>query len=101
MEIPGGTPHRITKVEVKEVRITVWEDRGLQLEADAAYYNKEGLTCGKLTVNSSLCSSETNDALQEFLKLLERDAASTVFDVGTGDEEASDLGSPTDPVRQI
>lgn len=97
MKIAAGTTHKIAEIVMKEAEISMWNDSPA-LTASLAYISKDHLTCGKLTVSSSMCSKETLEALQQLVNCIEKDAAAAVFDIST---EETDPDSSAESVSQL
>lgn len=97
MKDVSGVPHRVKGVAF--VKATIIRDpRSLDISsadaavsADMAYVREDGLTCGKLSVHTPLCSEETLALLTQFIDGLEKDAALTVFSLDETDVDEPDV----------
>jgi len=97
MKVVSGSAHRISGVTFVSATISV-DPRSPDLStantiiaADMAYVRDDGLTCGKLSVHTPLCSEETVGLLAKFLESLERDAALVVFNLDETDVDDEDV----------
>ena len=92
-----GTPHRIKGVAfvsatlTKDPRSLDVADADTVISADMAYVREDGLTCGKLSVHTPLCSEETLALLAQFIESLEKDATLVVFDIDDTDVDEPDV----------
>lgn len=90
-------PHRIQGVVfvnatiTKDPRVPGIDGDDIAISADMAYVREDGLTCGKLSVHTPLCSEETTGLLKQFLASLEKDAAKAVFDLDETDVDEPEV----------